>query len=392
MKIKEINVEAGGTFSGVLQQNTQFVFAYQHGHVTEPISIGMPTRVESYTSGALFPVFEMNLPEGYVRHYLMERLRKQHTVNDLLFLALSGDNGPGRLGYRLADYEQPEAPEGIALDEILHWSGKENLFSTLVETYLISTSTAISGIQPKVLVPDYRATFQTPSLIVKSGLDEYPGLAINEYLCLSIAKKAGMDTPDFWLSDDCERFVMRRFDLLPDGTRLGMEDFCVLMNRAADHKYTGSYENLFKIAKLYNLDTEKLYRQLVLTCLMGNGDGHLKNFAVLYENTVSDLTVSPVFDVVCTQIYDDPDLALKLGKVKTYPERSDLIRFAKAQGIRNSGDIIDQIAEAAVQILDENKKLAQVHGIGAAISKSISHGSTDNLHPKPPYQRKRRKT
>lgn len=60
MKIKEVIVEAGGTFSGVLQQNAQFVFAYQQGQAVEPISIGMPTRVESYSSGALLPIFEMN--------------------------------------------------------------------------------------------------------------------------------------------------------------------------------------------------------------------------------------------------------------------------------------------------------------------------------------------
>ena len=30
-------------------------------------------------------------------------------------------------------------------------------------------------------------------LIIKSGLDEYPGLAVNEYVCMAAAKKCGLN-------------------------------------------------------------------------------------------------------------------------------------------------------------------------------------------------------
>jgi serine/threonine-protein kinase HipA len=55
-------------------------------------------------------------------------------------------------------------------------------------------------------------TSKTSDLIIKSGRDEFPGLAINEFLCMSIAREAGIPVPDFYLSANCRLFVMRRFD------------------------------------------------------------------------------------------------------------------------------------------------------------------------------------
>nr|WP_018289578.1 HipA domain-containing protein [Verrucomicrobium sp. 3C] len=46
-----------------------------------------------------------------------------------------------------------------------------------------------------------------------SGGEECPDLAANKYLCMSAARLAGLEVPEFWLSNDRRLFVMRRFDV-----------------------------------------------------------------------------------------------------------------------------------------------------------------------------------
>ena len=248
-RIHRVRISVPEGDSGTLEKTHRFSFAYDHSAQRGcQVSLTMPVRLPSYSRGAIHPIFEQNLPEGFVRERITERLRKHIRIDEMLFLALQRDYGIGRLQYHSSCF-----PAGIAgkenLAEILQWQGKESIFDELVNKYLLQTS--ISGVQPKVLVGDSRATFHTPGLIIKSGLNEYPGLAVNEYFCMTAAKKCGLNVPDFHLSDDHSLFIMHRFDLHDDGERLGVEDFSVLLGERTDDKYTGSYESLANVVKLY---------------------------------------------------------------------------------------------------------------------------------------------
>src|SRR5437879_13761751 len=64
----------------------------------------------------------------------------------------------------------------------------------------------------------------------------------NEYFCLKAAEHCGLDVPRYRLAEDGTALVVDRFDLRPDGTYRGFEDFCVLNARRTDEKYRGSYE------------------------------------------------------------------------------------------------------------------------------------------------------
>ena len=63
--------------------------------------------------------------------------------------------------------------------------------------------------------------------------NEFPQLAANEYFCLHAAERCGLDVPRYRLAEDGLALVVDRFDLRPDGTYRGFEDFCVL-KRAKD--------------------------------------------------------------------------------------------------------------------------------------------------------------
>ena len=74
--------------------------------------------------------------------------------------------------------------------------------------------------------------------------NEYPQLAANEYFCLKVAEKCGLDVPRFSLAEDASALVIDRFDLRPDGTYRGFEDFCVLNARRTDEKYQRQLRDL----------------------------------------------------------------------------------------------------------------------------------------------------
>jgi serine/threonine-protein kinase HipA len=74
---------------------------------------------------------------------------------------------------------------------------------------------------------------------------------------------------------------------------------------------------------------EQFFLTVALSCAIGNGDAHLKNFAVLYENPEAPVRLAPSYDLVCTTLYQAHDvLALTLDDSKSFPNRERLTTFA----------------------------------------------------------------
>lgn len=171
--------------------------------------------------------------------------------------------------------------------------------------------------------------------IVKSWEISYPQLALNEYFCMRAIKNANLPTPEFYISDDLSMFIMKRFDI--DETRgyLGFEDMCVLTARATDEKYNGSYEEITRVIKDIISPTKRkeslniFFTALVMNHLLRNGDGHLKNYGVLYENDYEDARLAPIYDVITTTMYIKNDIpALKLGDGKLWWREKTYNTFA----------------------------------------------------------------
>src|SRR3989441_10629879 len=129
--------------------------------------------------------------------------------------------------------------------------------------------------------------------------------------------------------------VVDRFDLRPDGTYRGLEDFCVLNARRTDEKYRGSYEtSVMKRFKQFAnspavlADGEKLFTLIALNCSLRNGDAHLKNFGIVYDDVLGEARLAPVYDLVTTSIYLPKDsLALTLNGTPQWPDSKVLRRL-----------------------------------------------------------------
>lgn len=395
--IKHITVSAFGSQSGALTQPAQFSFQYSKPN---PVSLTMNYRTEVFNYGGLHPIFSQNLPEGYVRRYISEKLRRHANVNDMYLLALQLDKGIGHLSYQ-SQITRTET-EQLSLNDILTWQGKDNLFQQLLERFYLNG--LVSGVQPKVLLNALndtgqlstgRSALQQQDFIIKTFDEEFPLLTVNEYVCMEAARACGLGPAQCWLSDDLNAFVTERFDK-PDGKPLGIEDFTVLMGKRGDAKYQSSYEMLMKATQLFtqsDIELNRMYRYIVFNCLIGNGDAHLKNFSLQYDESRQNITLTPPYDITHTLIYEtiDNKMALKLTGEKLFPDRQQLIKLGKDNRIDKPEEILQEYAETICNYVNNSAQVSALDGLKDSILGAVHIGTNKRYSTKSYVHHKKKK-
>jgi serine/threonine-protein kinase HipA len=376
-KIKLLQVSIGQSGSGQLLHHSRFEFRYLDANAAQSaVGLLMPASKLTYEDSALFPVMDQNLPEGDLFMRLRQMFPKQ-PLTAMHLLALAGANGIGRLGFLVPGQAPATQAPVMTRAQLLGTAYTPAVFDELVRAYL-STGAGVAGMQPKIMVPA-RPTIPIPTVIVKAASSAYPGLAANEFLCLSAAREAGILTAEFDLSDDGQMLLVDRFDLDAQGARIGFEDMASIMglrvrDTLSDRKYHGSYERIAQALRMLRLpeaDLQRFFEQVAFTVMVSNGDGHLKNFGVLYT-TEKDVRLAPMFDVVTTRIYryarlqggddlEDQTLALKLfagkGQTRTYPGVDELKRFGREVcRVAAPQTVIERIAEAMARTLAQARQ------------------------------------
>lgn len=323
-----------------------YVFGYHPGATAQQaVSLTMPVIPDQYAyQPSVHPIFQMNLPEGELRELLRNRFQKavQH-FDDLALLGIVGHAQIGRI--RLTPADTPLAAMPLQdMQELRTYAGTADLFAELLQRY--ANYSGISGVQPKVLVRDAATvastqleqfSYRDATHIVKAWNPErFPELAANEYFCMQAAKRAGLEVPEVELAAQGRLLLVKRFDLDGKGGYLGFEDFCVLNGFAAEDKYVGSYQDIAQRIRQFvsphriQQALEQFFLSLALSCAVRNGDAHLKNFGVVYDDPEGDVRLAPAFDIVCTVAYEPQDtLALLLGGSKAFPEARALLAFAR---------------------------------------------------------------
>ena len=151
-------------------------------------------------------------------------------------------------------------------------------------------------------------------------VDQVPA---NEHLTMQIAKQVyGINVAEnamIFFKDGSPAYITKRFDVKPDRTKWGKEDFATLAGKTKDNagpnfKYEYSYEELGLLFQKYvaawKIEIERYFVLVLFNYAFSNGDAHLKNFS-LVENKSEDYLMSPAYDLVNTRLHvDDPDFAL----------------------------------------------------------------------------------
>lgn len=328
--MKTLDIYTNSNKAGILAlESNKYVFSYD-SKAPSVVSVTMPIRNESWTSTKLHPIFEMNLPEGALKEAIKERFAKLTDMDDIGMLNLIGPYVIGRVKY--GKFEKDD--ESIQLDDILN-NDTHELFESLMQKFAIRSG--VSGVQPKMLLDIHdKNTLTTDHYIVKSWGDEFPELALNEFFCMEAVRFSGLSVPEYYLSENRSMFVMRRFDLKTDGSFYGFEDGCVLLGKSTDEKYSTSYEDLVKAIKSSIRPEHRkkclrdLFKALIMNHFLRNGDAHLKNYGILYENDYTDAVMAPIYDVACTTVYIEKDIpALKMSDGKLWFKEKTYRNFAK---------------------------------------------------------------
>lgn len=338
--------------AGVLDRHGGRSTTFVYEAKAEPkraVSVTMPVRTASWNAAhGLLPIFDMNLPEGALRAHLIRSFAKATgSFDDFDLLGVVGRSQIGRIRYSDPDAALTDDVPFQSIDEILRARRGGELYDYLLNTFAVHSG--LSGIQPKVMIradgeasPNDRQSqsFRSATHIVKFWeASEFPELAANEYFCLSAAKALKLPVADFQLSDDGLAIVVERFDLKPDGSYLGYEDFCVLNALSSADKYRGGYETrLFRRARDFiDVDEqraalENLFKLFVLNCAIRNGDAHLKNFGVVYDDVTGPARLAPAYDLVSTVPYLPKDLmALTLNGSTSWPDNKALTRLGQTR-------------------------------------------------------------
>ncbi|MFX4299982.1 type II toxin-antitoxin system HipA family toxin [Pseudosulfitobacter pseudonitzschiae] len=346
-------------------------FAYDDGvDPDDAISLNMPVRTRSYDQAfGLLPIFDTNLPEGSLRDRITKTISKvKGRIDGLDILEVTGANQIGRIRV-LADGKSPSRRATInSIDEILDQEASQALIDEIMDKYAMHSG--VSGAMPKVLIEEShgqsfekpseghdgkRVTLQTREYIFKFDADDYPGLSLNEYFGLEVAKAAGCEVADAKLSSDRHILAVRRFDE-DHGERLGFEDMASLNTKRSEHKYDGSIErHLFKQVEFFSGENkrsnlEELFRLSVVNIAVRNGDAHLKNYALLYDKTATGSPkLTPAYDIVTTTAYLKNDMmSLSLGGTKRWPKHKALLALGARAKLtpKRSAEIIEEVADA----------------------------------------------
>ena len=351
------------------------------------LSLTMPIRLETYTYEGLHPFFQMNMPEGGLRLAIEKATAKHYGSDDLTVLALLGNNQIGSVRYALEDKALADDSEfDLNLEQLIK-SDDVDLFSELLSRFALRSG--VAGVQPKILLDirqssheqmEPKATYPIDSYIVKSWGEEYPELACNEFICLSMAKAAGLTVSPFYLSDNGQLLITKRFDINDEDKPIGFEDFCVLQGRSTKQKYDASLESCANtISQFVSPEYRKtalydFFKLSVLNIILRNGDAHLKNYGVLYNNLAAynlgelpktSVVFSPVFDIVSTVPYIENDtMALSLTGSKRWPKWKVLVKFGKQHCLLSSKEItqiVDDLEQAKCHVLPMIKALSLKH-------------------------------
>jgi len=198
--------------------------------------------------------------------------------------------------------------------------------------------------------------------IVKGPRDGLTNLAVNEYACLALMKLTGLPVADsMLLGAKQEVLAVKRYDrqVMGDGTisSLHQIDGCQLLGVDRGSKYQhspraadGGFSEAKQIGQ--SITSAQIVAQPVKTGLLtpsrhmlrwhlanavlGNNDGHLKNFSAWQQTRGGPWSLAPVYDVLNTEHYPGHDqrFAIKIGKywftLASY--KDDWLRLGKMLG------------------------------------------------------------
>ncbi len=295
----------------------------------ELITAFKPTRTR------VMPFFANLLPEGHLRTYLAERAGVK-PVREFFLLWVLGMDLPGAITIRPADGEEWPPDDRDTTDESDRDDDRNNALRFSLAGVQLKFS-AINETEGGLTIP---AKGIGGSWIVKLPSREFAGVPENEFSMMTLARLIGMDVPAMRLVNvnairnlpdgigtlKGQALAIERFDRLPDGGAVHMEDFAQIFGVYPEEKYeNASARSIGRVigAEGSEADVIEFIRRLTFNVLIGNADMHLKNWSLIYPDR-RHAALAPAYDFVSTIAYiPDDKSALNFSRTRRFTEYSE---------------------------------------------------------------------
>ena len=324
------------------------VFAYSDEYLADKnasaLSVSLPLRKDPFSVKETKNFFEGLLPEGFTRKTVAGWLR----VDENDYLALLKELGReciGAIKIRAGEDEEPAKYIKLSKTQMAELS-KEGTETSA--KYVTRTHISLAGASGKTgLYFDKNSNEwflpigAAPSThIVKQSHIRLSGIVTNERLSMMTAGMLGIDVPESFIvdfgdaSDENVLFATKRYDRffterskeisgLQVPFRLHQEDFGQALMISPSEKYEQNGDSYLK--KMFELlrkhsanpieDQLKLWDIVIFNYLIGNTDGHVKNFALIYDETLKKIRLAPAYDIISTVLYKSStkNMAFSIG-------------------------------------------------------------------------------
>ncbi len=320
------------------QMEFEYTDAWLQARNAIPLSRSLPRQPGRFPTKQTLPFFAGVLPEEQTRRIIARNLGFSD-ANDMALLRALGGDCAGAVSVLSAGQEI--AHEGASTRRLLSDSSLESLLAELPQRPLLAgekgVRLSLAGARDKlpVILSDgglHLPLEQTPSThILKPEPGHYPGLALNEWFCMTLARSIGMQVPGvaYRRIGKIPCLVVERYDrrLLPDGhlQRIHQEDFCQALGHHPARKYQqeggATIQDCLALIRSWSTaavkDLPRFLDALIFNWIIGNADAHSKNYSFLYED--GKRVFAPLYDLVSTIHW--PGLssqpAMKLGNARS---------------------------------------------------------------------------
>ena len=393
-----------GKISGNRPENAVFRYepAYLNANGSRPVSISLPLQSEEFSPLRTKMFFEGLLPEGFTRRSVAQWLRADE--NDYLtILAGLGKECLGAIQI-LAEGDTPPEPayRKLTEKEVRDFAAEGAAASAELVTKAHLSLTGASGKAGLYLDTKegswYLPEGTAPSThIVKQSHVRLKDIVVNEQLCQLTAKHLGIRVPDSFIAEPQAGeslpmlFATGRYDRkMPDcpavlsgrpvPLRLHQEDFAQALGVPAAEKYESPgrhyLHDMFTLLRMYSADPVsdqlRLWDMIIFDHLVGNADNHIKNFSLLYNESLSGIRLAPAYDIVSTAVYESQtrNMAMNIGGQYDLSSigRGSFAAAAAEAGIgsRMALQRFDRMVEAFVPALEKAADELEKTGISRA--------------------------
>jgi serine/threonine-protein kinase HipA len=341
-----------------------------------PLSIMMPLSPRPFSATVFLPWATNLLPEG-TQLKTVSAMLGAAPEDTIAILSQIGRDTAGALSIGKPGSADPGDWRVIKTDKAL-----ERILEDLPKKPFLAgddgVSMSLAGVQSKLgvaLNDQGRLCIPlngAPSthILKPDAKDRLFGSVQNEALCLTLARRCGLNAPKVTTGKAGARsyFLIERYDRFKQGDRwrrLHQEDFCQALGIPPASKYesnqTGikgpSFADLFALTRTTSApDIVSLLDYAIFNILVCNTDAHGKNYSLMI--TGRGFRLAPIYDVMCAAAWDGitKNLAMKIADKTNgkHLKRRHWERLAAECGLSRPGTVarVEMLANKVMKELD----------------------------------------